>query len=136
MIIPPGVPSVRILLALDQIDSIGSFGIVGPIVRHRVGPVVLVHGDKMQLDALNVSDNSVQNNKVVNFFLDMSHIGGDDSPSDPPPSPPPPPKHNRSTRAKGPVAEVQGYPSIQKRKRDGDDEGPAAVRQMAGGQVD
>ncbi|KAA6414943.1 MAG: hypothetical protein FRX48_01694 [Lasallia pustulata] len=33
-------------------DSIGSFGIAGPIVRHKVGPVVLVFGGKMLLGAL------------------------------------------------------------------------------------
>ncbi|KAA6415205.1 MAG: hypothetical protein FRX48_01958 [Lasallia pustulata] len=40
--------------ALDQTDSIGSFGIAGPIVRHKVGPVVLVFGGKMLLGALSV----------------------------------------------------------------------------------
>ena len=40
--------------ALDQTDSIESFGIANPIVRHKVGSVILVFGGKMLLSALSV----------------------------------------------------------------------------------
>ncbi|KAA6411291.1 MAG: hypothetical protein FRX48_04571 [Lasallia pustulata] len=52
--IPYNVKSAPLTEALDQTNSIESFGIAGTIVRHKVEPVVLVFGGKMLLGALSV----------------------------------------------------------------------------------